>query len=247
MLESKLPTSCPARPETFHTTRWSVVLAAQGKSQTDAAQSLETLCRQYWEPLYAYIRHRGHSEHDAQDLTQAYFARLLEKGWLEAADRQRGRFRSFLLMTLKRFLANEWDRMHSQKRGGAAQIVRLNAAEPPAIPDASALSAEQVFEQRWALALLEGAMQRLRVEHEAAGRQAEYEQLKPCLTADRGSIDYPALAAALQMTPASARSAVHRLRKRFRELFRDEVACTVANPSEVDEELRAILAALGAR
>lgn len=246
MLESELPKSLPARPAKFHTTRWSVVLAAQGKSTSSATASLEALCKQYWDPLYAYIRHRGHSEHDAQDLTQAYFARLLEKGWLEAADPERGRFRSFLLMTLQRFLANEWDRSQSQKRGGGAQIISLNAADPLVLPDASAMTAESIFEQRWAVALLETALQRLRSEYEAVGRHADYEHLKPCLTAQRGSIDYTALAAALQMAPASTRSAVHRLRKRFRELFREEVAATVADPADVDDELRSIVAALGA-
>lgn len=247
MLDSKSPRPLPARPAKFHTTRWSVVLAAQGKSTSDATRSLEALCKQYWDPLYAYIRHRGHSEHDAQDLTQAYFARLLEKNWLTSADSERGRFRSFLLMTLKRFLANEWDRSHAQKRGGNAEVISLNISEPLAIPDASALTAEQIFEQRWAVTLLEAVMQRLRSEYEAAGRLADYERLKPCLTAERGSLDYAALAADLQMVPASARSAVHRLRKRFRELFREEVAGTVSDPTEVDDEMRAILAALSAR
>lgn len=233
------------RRAVFHTTRWSVVLAAQGKSSKDARQSLETLCNQYWAPLYAYVRHRGHAEHDAQDLTQAFFARLLEKDWLATAESERGRFRTFLLMALKRFLANEWDRSQALKRGGSAKIVSLDAVEPISLPDSQALSVESLYERRWALTLLESVMQRLREEHEAAGRLAEYERLKPCLTAERGGIDYDALAAALNMQPASARSSVHRLRKRFRELFRDEVAGTVADPSDVDDEMRAVIDALG--
>lgn len=233
------------QPAAFHTTRWSVVLAARGKS-AGARASLEALCKQYWHPLYAYVRQRGYSEHDAQDLTQAYFARLLEKGWLNAADRDRGRFRTFLLMTLKRFLANEWDRSQSQKRGGATQIVSLSATEQSLIPDANAASAESLFELRWAVTMLEAALHRLRSEYEAASRLADYECLKPCLTAQRGSIDYANLAATLNMTPASARSAVHRLRKRFRDVFREEVASTVADPADVEDEMRSLLAALAA-
>jgi len=231
----------------FHTTRWSVVLAAQGKSSRDAFQSLEALCQQYWPPLYAYVRQSGHPVHDAQDLTQAFFARLLEKDWLTAADRAQGRFRSFLLMALKHFLANEWDRRQTQKRGGGVEIISLDmeAAEQIPIPDPKVVSGEAWYDRRWAMTLLETVMHRLREEHEATGRLAQYEQLKPCLTAERGAVDYAALGAALHMEPASARSAVHRLRKRFREVFREEVAGTVADPRDVDDEMRAVIAALG--
>lgn len=232
---------------TFRTTRWSVVFAAQRKSSSaDVEESLETLCRQYWPPLYAYVRHRGHAVHDAQDLTQAFFARLLEKDWLAAADRERGRFRTFLLMALKRFLANEWDRSQTKKRGGGVNIVNLEAAESISIPDPRTTTAESLFERRWALTLLESVMERLRAEYDAAGRSGHYEQLKPYLTAARGGIDYEELGVALGMQPASARSAVHRLRKRFRELFRDEVASTVADPADVEDEMRSVIAALGA-
>lgn len=233
----------------FQTTRWSVVLAAQGKSSgEDAFSSLEALCRQYWPPLYAYVRHRGHAAHDAQDLTQAFFARLLEKDWLTAADRESGRFRSFLLMALKRFLANEWDHSRAQKRGGGAEWISLDAVEAESLyarSDIAALPAESLYEKRWALTLLETVMRRLREEQEHAGRLGEYETLKPCLTAERGTIPYEELALALKMEPASARSAVHRLRKRFREIFREEVAGTVAHPGDVEDEMRAVVAALG--
>ena len=224
-----------------------MVLSAQGKSSKDAFQSLEALCRQYWPPLYAYVRQRGHAVHDAQDLTQAFFARLLEKDWLTAADQAQGRFRAFLLMAMKRFLANEWDRGQTLKRGGAAVMICLDmhTAEQMPIPDPTVVSGELLFDRRWALTLLETVMQRLRTEHEMAGRMAEYEQLKPCLAAERGTVDYAALAAALNMEPASARSAVHRLRKRFREVFREEVAGTVADPADVDDEMRAVITALG--
>ncbi len=247
MPASDSPKPFPTRHPAFQTTRWSVVLAAQGKSSRDAFQSLEALCRQYWPPLYAYVRQRGHAVHDAQDLTQSFFARLLERDWLTAADREHGRFRSFLLMALKRFLANEWDRAQTQKRGGAAEIISLDlgAAERIPMPDSSIVSAESLFERRWALTLLETVMRRLRDEHETAGRLAEFEQLKSSLTAERGGTDYATLAAVLKMEPVSARSSVHRLRKRFREVFREEVAGTVADPADVEEEMRAVIAALG--
>ena len=228
----------------FETTRWSLVLAAQGKSPGDLSRPLEALCRQYWRPLYAYVRHRGSSEHDAQDLTQAFFARLLEKDWLAAVDREKGRFRTFLLTALKRFLANEWDYAQARKRGGGEAFISLDVTESVSLADMNAPTAEALFERRWALTVFESALRRLRAEYEAAGRLAHYELLKPQLTAERGAIDYESLAAALSMEPASARSAVHRLRKRFREAFQEEVAETVADPSDVEDEMLALIAAL---
>ncbi|MBL9092044.1 MAG: sigma-70 family RNA polymerase sigma factor [Planctomycetaceae bacterium] len=228
----------------FETTRWSLVLAAQGKSAGEMSRPLEALCRQYWRPLYAYVRHRGRSEHDAQDLTQAFFARLLEKDWLAAVDRKKGRFRTFLLTALKRFLANEWDYAHARKRGGGEAVLPLDGIESLSLADLSVPTAEALFERRWALTVFESALRRLRADYEAAGRLAHYELLKPQLTAERGAIDYDSLAAALNMEPASARSAVHRLRKRFREAFQDEVAETVADPADVEDEVLALVAAL---
>ena len=248
MSATSLPQASHTRGTSFHSTRWSLVLSAQGRSECDAAASLEALCRQYWRPLYAYVRRRGHTAHDAEDLTQEFFTRLLEKEWLLAAAREKGRFRAFLLMALKRFLANEWDRTQALKRGAGVTFVCLDAelAESQYAADhAARLPADALFERRWALTLLEMVMQRLRAEHKAAGRLAEYESLKPSLTAERGHIPYEALAASLKMEPASARSAVHRLRKRFREIFREEVAGTVADPAEVEDEMRAVIAALG--
>jgi len=246
------PSESPKRYQTqnaaFHTTRWSIVLAAQEKGSPDVSQSLEALCQRYWPPLYAYLRHRGFAPHDAEDLTQEFFARLLEKEWLAAVKRECGRFRSFLLMALKRFIANEWDRSQARKRGGGCEVISLDAVTAESVYAGSgtaALPAESLYEKRWALTLLETVMQRLKAEHETAGRGAEYDLLKPGLTADRGEIDYEALAAALRIETASARSAVHRLRKRFREVFREEVAGTVADPREVDDEMRAVIAALG--
>jgi RNA polymerase sigma-70 factor (ECF subfamily) len=221
-----------------------LVIAAQGRSSADGGQPLEILCHQYWRPLYAYVRHRGYAEHDAQDLTQAFFTRLLEKGWLAAADRARGRFRTFLLTAFTRFLANEWDHARAHKRGGGKASFTLNSDVALSLTDLRAPTAEVLFERRWALEVFDGALRRLRGEYEAAGRLAYYEQLKPQLTAERGSIDYETLAAALNIEPASARSAVHRLRKRFREVFREEVAETVADLDDVDDEIRSLIANL---
>lgn len=231
----------------FFTTRWSVVLAAQGNASRDAFQSLEALCQQYWPPLYAYVRRRGLSPHDAEDLTQAFFARLLEKEWVTAARQERGRFRAFLLMALRHFMANEWDRSQARKRGGGCEFISLNTeiAERAYIAHPASSPAESLYEKRWALTLLETVMHRLKSEHEAVGKLAEYEVLKPCLTADRGEIQYEDIATMLRVEPVSARSAVHRLRKRFREIFRSEIAGTVANPADVDAEMRAVIAALG--
>ena len=248
MPPSESTSRSPMRRDAFQTTRWSMVLAAQGRATTDGFQSLESLCRLYWPPLYAYVRRRGHSPHDAQDLTQEFFARLLAKDWLTAAHRESGRFRSFLLMALKRFLANEWDRVQAQKRGGGVHAISIDSLEAERIyaESASATAAESLYEKRWAFTLLETVMRRLRSEHEQAGRLADYERLKHCLTADRGEIAYDDLAAEMGMEPDSVRSVVHRLRKRFREGFREEVAETVADPADVEDEMRAVIAALGA-
>jgi RNA polymerase sigma factor (sigma-70 family) len=238
---------CLTQNAAFHTTRWSVVLDAQGRASGDSMRSLEALCRQYWPPLYAYARYRGNAPHDAEDLTQEFFARLLAQEWLAAVKRECGRFRTFLLVAFKRFMANEWDRSKALKRGGGCEVISLDleTAESLVAENAASLPAETLYEKRWAMTLLETVMRRLKSEHEAAGKIAEYDLLKPCLTADRGEIEYDELARALGMEPASARSAVHRLRKRFREVFREEVAGTVADPGEVDAEMRAVIAALG--
>ena len=238
---------CLTQNAAFHTTRWSVVLDAQDATSVDSIRSLEALCRQYWPPLYAYARYRGMAPHDAEDLTQEFFARLLEKKWLVAVKRECGRFRTFLLMAFKRFMANEWDRSQARKRGGGCEVISLDmeAAESLVAADAASVPPETLYEKRWALTLLETVMRRLKAEHEIAGKIAEYELLKPSLTADRGEIGYDELARALDIEPASARSAVHRLRRRFREIFREEVAGTVADPGDVDAEMRAVIAALG--
>jgi RNA polymerase sigma factor (sigma-70 family) len=223
------------------------VVSAREAGSAEAGAALESLCRSYWYPLYAYARRRGRAPHDAQDLTQEFFARLLEKRWLDSANREKGRFRTFLLTAFKRFLANEWDRTGTQKRGGQATHLPLDTAlaesryesEPPA-----EWPADRLYERRWALTLLEQTMARLRAEFEGAGRAAEFEQLKGFLTADKSTIAYADVARALGLSEGAARVAVHRLRRRFREVFREEVTHTVAAAEDVDEELRHLLAAL---
>ena len=232
----------------FLTTHWSVVLAAKDKSSPESVAALEVLCRTYWYPLYAFVRHQGHSPSDAQDLTQEFFARLLAKEFLRAADREKGRFRTFLRVALRRFLANEWDYARRLKRGGGRAPLPLDttAAEHRYQEERDdALAPDRLYEQRWARALLEEVLARLRAEYAAGGNSTEFEQLKGALTAERGGIAYDQLAATLELSEGAARVAVHRLRKRFRVLFRAAVAETVSPPEEVEDELRYVVGLLG--
>ena len=239
----------PSGHAIFATTHWSVVLTAGSSDAPQAQDALEKLCQTYWYPLYAYVRRRGNSPADAEDLTQAFFAWLLERNWLGGADQQRGRFRSFLLTSFSRFLANEWDKARTQKRGGG-RIVSLPfdvadtrcAREP-----VDNLTPEQSFEWRWALTLLEQVMNRLSTEFARDGKAELFEALKPCLLGERTTQPYAMLAAKLGMTEGSVKVAVHRLRQRYRQLLRDEIANTVAKPEEVEEELRYLFAVLARR
>ncbi len=231
----------------FVTTRWSVVLAAREKDSPQSAAALETLCRSYWYPLYAYVRRQGHSPHDAQDLTQEFFARLLQKEYLQAVAREKGKFRTFLLVALKRFLANEWDRARAEKRGGGQAPLSFDAGQAETryqVEPAATVPAETIYDRRWALTLLEQAMTRLRQEFADAGKAAEFEQLKLCLAADKGSIPYAEMAAKLGLTEGALRVAIHRLRRRFREVFREEIAHTVSRPEEIEGEVRYLLTVL---
>lgn len=240
------PRDRPMNDALFHTTRWSLVLAARGGGADDVARSLESLCQQYWPPLYAFVRHRGHREHDAQDLTQAFFAQLLEKDWLNAVDPARGRFRAFLLMALKRFLSKDREQANAQKRGGGLRIIPLDAEFGCVLADTKTPSPESLFDRQWALTVLQFSMSRLQKEYADANRGGDFERLKESLTAERGTIDYVRLASELGVRPVSARSSVHRMRARFRELFREEVAGTVADPADVDDEMRALFDAISA-
>ncbi|HEY1784586.1 MAG TPA: sigma-70 family RNA polymerase sigma factor [Pirellulales bacterium] len=237
----------PVPSSRFCTTHWSLVAAATHRDDPASAAALESLCRTYWYPLYAFVRRQGRTAHDAQDLTQEFFARLLEKHYLEAASAEKGRFRTFLLVALKRFLAKEWDRSHALKRGGGRIHIPLDGqwAESRYLAEPTdALDPERIFERRWAATLLEQSLHRLRGEFERSGRGNEFEQLKEFLAAERGSIPYDKIATALGISTGAARVQLHRMRKRFRDLFRDQIAETVSNSDELDEEVRYVLTVL---
>ena len=225
----------------FVTTHWSVVVTA-GRTDTPRAQAaLEKLSRTYWYPLYAYVRRRGNSVEDAQDLTQEFFARLLEHHWVGKADRSKGRFRSFLLMAMKRFLAKEWAKAKAVKRGGQVRLVplQLETAETRYSQEpADTRTPEQIYEKQWALALLESVLGRMRADYAGAGKRAQFEALEPCLVGDRQGHPYAALGEKLGMSEGAVRVAVSRMRERYRQCLREEISQTVASPAEVEEELR---------
>ena len=237
----------PSNVEQFCTTHWSVVLLAGEESSLRSSEALEKLCRTYWYPLYAYVRRLSYSPHDAQDLTQGFFARLLEKRFLESVDRRKGKFRSFLLASLNHFLANERDRDNALKRGGGTLHISLdeqNAESRYLQTPQSDLSPERIFERQWALAILEQALTRLREEYVSSGNARHFELLKAFLTSDTSDGAYGPVAEQLQVSPGSVAVAVHRVRHRYRELVRTEIADTVASPGDIDEEMRSLFAAL---
>lgn len=236
-----------AEPARFATTRWSVVLHAGRSDSTGTNDALANLCRTYWFPLYAHVRRRGHRPHDAEDLTQAFFARLLAQRTLARADPARGRFRSFILAVLDRFLADEWDKVRAQKRGGGQAFVSLDVAAAERRLELEAAdngSPDRAFDRRWANALLEDVLQQLQSEYAAAGRAGLFEALKPTLVGIRESQPYAELAARLGSSEGALKVAVHRLRKRYRELLEAGIADTVTTPEEANEEKRHLLRAL---
>lgn len=232
-------------PRMFPNTRWSVVLAAR-RQTAESAAALDTLCRAYWYPLYAYVRRTGRSPHDAQDLTQEFFRRLLEKRWLDSADRGKGRLRTFLIVSLKNFIINEWRRASAQRRGGGRAHVQLDTAfaESRFAADAHSLAPEETFDKQWALTLLDLTVNRLRAEFADAGKSADFDALKHCLMAAHGAIDYAAVAQKLGANEGAARVAVHRLRKRFRAIFREEISQTLAEDADLDDEMHHLAATL---
>lgn len=245
-------TSSPAsfhkvsRQPAFVTTHWSVVLSARDVASPQSVSCLEKLCSTYWYPLYAFARWRGHAPADAEDLTQEFFLRLLQKRYLDSAERERGRFRTFLLVAFKRFLANEWDRGQTLKRGGGSSPVSIDTSLAERLyhnEPAPTLPAENLYERRWALSLMQRAMARLRAEFDTNGKSDDFERLKGFLAA--GTTPPPTDSSA---NPArnevALRVEVHRLRKRFRQLFREEVSQTVAAEEDVDEEIRHLLEVL---
>ena len=235
----------PADAGRFAQTRWSIVVTAAEGDPAKARKALEHLCTTYWYPLYAFVRREGHGAHDAQDLTQEFFARLLEKNWLGAVDPQKGKFRSFLLAAMRHFLANEWDRARRLKRGGGQTVLSLDAEDAEtryAIEPADRMTADRIYERRWALTLLEQVLARLRREFAAAGRAALFDGLKGALTGEK--VAYAEIAARLHLNEGAVRVAVHRLRLRYRDLVRAEIAETVAGEEEIDAEVQHLFAAL---
>ena len=229
------------------TTHWSVVMAAGTADTSRARDALARLCQTYWHPLYAYVRRLGYSPHDAQDLTQEFFARLLAKKVLAGADESRGRFRSFLLTALKHFLANEWDKARAQKRGGGVVPISIDPAAAEtgcSFEPADPTTADKIFERRWAMTLLDCVLRRLRQEYVASGRENLFEQLKPTLTEASRAVRYADIAVRLGSSEGAVKVAVHRLRQRYRELLRAEIGETVSTPGEVEDELRSLFAAL---
>lgn len=232
----------------FATTHWSLVLTAQQLDSSRAFEALSQLCRAYWYPLYAYVRRRGYDAHEAQDLTQEFFARLLEKDSLASVAREKGKFRSFLLASMNHFLAKEWNRAHRQKRGGGCVIVSLNddsAENRYRQEPATDLAADKLFERRWAMTLLDGAMARLRQEFHAAGKAALFDELKGFISGGRTEERYAGVAARLKLSEGAVKIAVHRLRKRYGQILREEIAQTVSIPEEVEEEIRHLFQVLG--
>ncbi|MDB6029205.1 MAG: hypothetical protein JWM68_5428 [Verrucomicrobiales bacterium] len=223
-----------------------MILAARGDT-THARVALEKLCQTYWPPIYAFTRRQGNSPHDAQDLTQEFFARLLEKNYLADVDRGKGKFRSFLLASLKHFLLNEWDKAKAQKRGGKKTFISIDekAAESFCAVDLpDRVDAEKIFERRWAITLLDATLSRLREEYVADGKKELFEHLKDTLTGERSAIPYATIATQLGTTEGNVKVAVHRLRQRYREVLRAEIADTVSSRDEVEEELRNLFAVL---
>ena len=231
----------------FATTHWSVVLAAGKSSAPRQKQALETLCQSYWFPLYAYLRRRGYDTHRAEDLTQAFFERILEKKDLQTADPKHGKFRSFLLVRLKYFLSDERDRAQAKKRGGDRKVLSLsteNAEGHYNLEPATQLSPEMLFEKAWALTVLERTMNLLEAEMAKKNKQELFDHLKIYLTTDKDAIPYQNVAMELSMTEGSVRVAVHRLRRQYRKLLRGEIAQTVADEDQIDDEMGSLFAAL---
>jgi len=231
----------------FASTHWSVVVAAGESDSEQSRRALETLCRAYWYPVYAYVRRKRRDLHEAQDLTQEFFTRVLEKHYLRSADRRRGRFRSFLLASLEHFLAKEWNRAHRLKRGGGLTFFSIEGGEAESRflhRAAGELPPERHFEREWALAVVDQGVAQLRGEYEATGRGEVFESLRPFLTTEATGERYAELATRLESTPAALRVAVHRLRQRYAQCVREVIAGTVASQEEVEAEVLELLRAL---
>ncbi len=238
----------PARNVTFATTHWSVVLSARATDPARARDALEQLCTVYWYPLYAFLRRGGHQPADAEDLVQGFIEHLLERRFFQAADPDKGRFRSYLLASLNHFVADTADRAGRLKRGAGKPLLSLDAAAAErryALEPADPRNPEQLFERRWALTLLDAVLQRLETEAAESGRTNLFRQIKGVLLGDRSRVPYAELGPQLGMSEAALTMTVHRLRRRYRELVREEIAHTVSRPVEIDEEMRHLFRVLG--
>jgi RNA polymerase sigma-70 factor (ECF subfamily) len=241
------PLSGITRPGVFATTHWSVVLAAGERDTPRAAAALEELCRAYWYPLYGFVRRQGYSPEDAEDLTQQFFCRLLEKGHLAIADRERGKFRSFLLVSMKHFLMNEWKRAGRLKRGGDLTFLSFDvheAEERYAKEPVDNATPVDAYERQWAVALLEQVFSNLRLEYAASDKAQLFEVLKCSVWGDAQTASYAEMGRNLNLSEGAVKVAVHRLRQRFREVLRAQVGQTVARPEDIDEELRHLIGVL---
>jgi len=233
--------------ESLAATRWTLVLAAARREDPEPAmRALTELCQTYWPPLYAYIRRQGRDAHEAEDLTQEFFSRLLAKNYLADADPAKGKFRAFLLASLKHFLANEWDRARAQKRGGGQALIALDAlseAQRSRLEPVDNSSPDKAFDRQWALTVLDLALKRLRGEFAAAGKEKLFDELKESLTGDSPAQSHAEIGAKCGLSEGAVKVAAHRMRRRYRDLLREEVAQTVATPNEVEGEIRDLFAA----
>lgn len=232
----------------FATTHWSLVISARDLASPESAEALERLCQLYWSPLYAFIRKSGFSPADAEDLTQGFFARLLQKDYIRTASREKGRFRTFLLTALKAYMANEWDRQHAQKRGGFAQVISIDqTAEETRLGNllADPRKPDDLYDRQWTLTLLQVVIGQLRSEYETSGRAKLFEHLQNAMAGEDCAIPYAEVAMQLGLTESAVKMASYRLRSRYRELLREQVAQTVSSSEEVDSEIRALFAAFG--
>lgn len=240
----------PVQAPVFATTHWSAVLQAGRNDSPQAAQALEELCRQYWYPLYAFVRRQGHDVHTAQDLTQEFFGKLLEKNYLGIADRRRGKFRWFLLAAFKGFLANEWDRARAQKRGSGQQPIALDgltAEQRYRLEPADEMTADRIYDRRWALTLLETARGRLKEDCADGDKARRFELLECYLPGEEPTRTYAEAGQELGLSEGAVKVEVHRMKKRYGELLRQEVAKTVAHASEVEDEIRYLIDVLAGR
>jgi RNA polymerase sigma factor (sigma-70 family) len=242
-----------SEPREFVTTRWSVILSAanRGSEEQKAHDALAELCRTYWRPIFLFVRGRGYSIEDAQDLTQDFFVRIMKSDWLQHADRNRGRFRSLVLRSLENFLINAADKTRARKRGGGAEFISWDEwmAEAPSqssmpVQALDALPPERIFDLSWAMTVVEHALQRLREECESKGKLWLFQALSPHLADERDEVSYANLSAELGMAETAVKKQLHKMRQRYRSLLRDEVSQTVEDPSDIDDEIRYLCASL---